>query len=858
MWLQENTLFADRYQLVRLLGRGGFSEVWLAEDRLTGLKVAIKVYAPGTGLDSDGMSVFSKELSLVYNLHHTNLLKPQHFDQCNNRPYLVLPYCEQGSALKLVGQMPEEEAWRFLRDVAAGLEYLHALEPPVIHQDIKPDNVLRDSTGTFMITDFGISTKIRSTLRKSVNQAENSGGTMAYMGPERFSKHPMAIMASDVWALGATLFELLSGDPPFGDLGGVLQQKGAEIPEVTGNYSPELKKAVEACLAKEPWDRPTAHTLREYAETYLSGKKCDWKLFFAPKADREKNPSGPKKPEQEEKKHSDPDKTLPVGKEKIRKSRKGVYIGLAVALIVIGIGAFFLLVPGIDREQQMWENCSTQTDYENYVSVFPQGKYLSEAHQKIDSFSYNNCQTLQDYEHYLATHPLGRYADAASYKIDLLRQSEEERKQKERIAAQKGWIDIKRMEFVNMDSSLMLVGDFGATLYATDIYYLLPQLIYNVLSEEPKTIELDVKLFHPNGELMHGQDSPSGYTYTMSVTTVGQYKQGEQVQLLGWGSKTGGIYTPGRYRWEVWYKGKKLHSTSVELLKKAGEVTYLNVSPTSVSFDGSGGTRTFYVSTDGDSWSVDYLPDWCSVTKSSTSFQLKCESNPTTERTDWFKVNAGDKSVKITVTQKMVENTLSRGTWKSAVKRLMGTGLAKTYTEGDTYKGQLNSSGVRQGMGFYRWKDGDFYAGGWGNGAKDGFGIYLVNTEGSYVSACEDCIYYVGYWKNGKKSGKGTCYDKFGNLIYYGNFSDDKPTETYPMSGYDAYKFECFSYEGGDKYLGETKDGKRSGYGIYLWENGSIWVGNWSEGERNGYGIYVSLEGTITTGTWDGNNFTAN
>lgn len=113
MWLQENTLFADRYQLVRLLGRGGFSEVWLAEDRLTGLKVAIKVYAPGTGLDSDGMSVFSKELSLVYNLHHTNLLKPQHFDQCNNRPYLVLPYCEQGSALKLVGQMPEEEAWRF-------------------------------------------------------------------------------------------------------------------------------------------------------------------------------------------------------------------------------------------------------------------------------------------------------------------------------------------------------------------------------------------------------------------------------------------------------------------------------------------------------------------------------------------------------------------------------------------------------------------------------------------------------------------------------------------------------------------------------------------------------------------------
>lgn len=854
MWLQENLLFADRYQLIRLLGRGGFSEVWLAEDRMTGLKVAIKVYAPGTGLDSDGINIFSKELSLVYNLHHTNLLKPQHFDQCDNRPYLVLPYCEQGSALKLVDHMSEEEAWHFLRDVAAGLEYLHTLEPPVIHQDIKPDNVLKDSTGTFMITDFGISTKIRSTLRKSVNQAENSGGTMAYMGPERFSKHPLAIMASDVWALGATLFELLTGDTPFGDLGGVLQQKGAEIPEITGDYSPELKRVIEACLAKEPWDRPTAHTLREYAETYLSGKKCDWDLFFSPNPNKKEEPSGPKKPEKKIKVQPNPHKTISVEEEKTRKSRKGLYIGLAVVLIAIGIGAFLFLVPEVDREQEAWENCISREDYAQYVADFPQGKYLPEAQRKIDSLTYLSCQTLHDYEFYLASHPLGMYADAASYKIDLLRKSEEEQKEKERLAAQKGWIDIKRMEFANMDSTLQLVGEYGSTLYAADIYYLLPRMVYNDLSEDSKTIELDVKLYHSNGDLMRGKDSPSGYTYKMTITTAGNYKRDDSEQLLGWGSNAGGIYSPGRYRWEVWYKGKKLYSTSVELQKKPGEVTYLTVNPTSVSFGGSGGSRTFYVSTDGDSWSVDYLPNWCSVSKSATSFQLKCEANTGGERTDWFKVNAGDKTVKITVTQKVAETTLSQGGWKNMVKKVMGSGVSQTYTEGDVYKGQM-SSGNRHGMGFYRWKDGDFYAGAWQNGAKNGYGIYIINNDGSYINGCKDCIYYVGNWENGGKAGKGTCYDKMGNLIYYGNFSDDKPTETYPMSGYSSYKFECVSC-GEDKYVGETKDGKRHGYGIYLWTNGAIWVGNWSEGERKGYGIYMSLDGTITTGTWEGNTLT--
>jgi hypothetical protein len=275
MQLQENILFHDRYRLLKLLGRGGFSEVWLVEDAKTTMIVVLKIYASGTGLDEDGTTLFCKEFSLVYNFNHSNLLKPTYFDVYDRRPYLILPFCERGSTLKLAGNITEEDAWKFLHDVASGLAYLHKQNPPVIHQDIKPDNVLVDNVGQFMIADFGISTKVRSTLRKSVGQ-QTGGGTFAYMGPERFSRDNIPIKASDIWALGATLYELLTGDAPFRDHGGVLQKSGAEIPDIKGNLSPDLKNIVNLCLQKETWDRPTAEKIVTWTEKHFRKEKINF------------------------------------------------------------------------------------------------------------------------------------------------------------------------------------------------------------------------------------------------------------------------------------------------------------------------------------------------------------------------------------------------------------------------------------------------------------------------------------------------------------------------------------------------------------------------------------------------------
>lgn len=289
MQLQQDTLFDNRYTLRQLIGRGGFSEVWLAHDRWTELDIAIKVYAPGQGMDTNGLQIFSKELAGVFNLNQANLLKPTHVGQWLNMPYLIMEYCPKGALNKQVGKLTEQEVWKVLHDVAAGLAYLHAKE--IVHQDIKPDNILLDENGDYRITDFGISTKARTTLRRSIGAAAVSGGTTAYMAPERFSANPAPTKASDIWSLGAMVFELITGDVPFGEIGGGLQKNGADIPTIhpaKGVLSAELTHVVRLMLAPNAWDRPTADTLAAWASNPLT-------LNFAEDPITAPNPDNPAK-----------------------------------------------------------------------------------------------------------------------------------------------------------------------------------------------------------------------------------------------------------------------------------------------------------------------------------------------------------------------------------------------------------------------------------------------------------------------------------------------------------------------------------------------------------------------------------
>ena len=276
MELVQNQLFAGRYRLIEVRGRGSFGEVWLARDEQVGNELAIKIYIALP--NKQDMDEFISEYKIANTLNHPNLLHADYFGEYEHRPYIIMPYCP-GSSASMVGKMKEEDAWRFLADVSRGLAYLHGQD--IVHRDIKPDNVLTDYDGKYVITDFGVSKKMRSTLRRNSTRAMNSAelaGTVGYMAPELFSSHAEAVQATDIWALGVTLYELLTGELPFMGQGGGMQLHGAEIPDLPEKYTKGLQATVQACLAKDPWDRPKAEELAEYAQTRVEKRRvpCPW------------------------------------------------------------------------------------------------------------------------------------------------------------------------------------------------------------------------------------------------------------------------------------------------------------------------------------------------------------------------------------------------------------------------------------------------------------------------------------------------------------------------------------------------------------------------------------------------------
>jgi len=368
---EQNTLFDNRYLLKVLKGSGSFGEVWLAEDQTLEIEVAVKIYS---ALDAKGIDEFKEEFKTTFELRHVNLLHAFHFDVAQEggekRPYLVMPYCPNGSAFAFVGNISEEMVWKFIRDVTAGLAYLHEQEPPIVHQDIKPENVLIDKDFNFVITDFGISKRIRSTLRRNSSRT-TSAGTTAYMGPERFTSDPVPIKASDIWSLGATLYELIMGELPFCGIGGGMQKSGAEIPVLSDAYSHELNKLMRACLAENTWDRPTASFLHQYASEALEAWGEGRSLPIWNGEDKEEMHRKPSTYRSADGRNSQPlHVNTPGEKSNIvppkKRSSKVVLITLIILLLVAaGVGGGFYYKTQLPSDAEI-----NQPRYNEFVNLF--------------------------------------------------------------------------------------------------------------------------------------------------------------------------------------------------------------------------------------------------------------------------------------------------------------------------------------------------------------------------------------------------------------------------------------------------------------------------------------------------------
>jgi eukaryotic-like serine/threonine-protein kinase len=250
-----------RYELLETIGEGGFAVTWRAWDSRLERAVALKLLRPQYASDERFVVRFVREARAAASVSHPNVVRLYDFGQESRTVYLAMQYV-QGQTLRDVmrrfpGGMPERDAIQLIAPVLRGLSAIHAAG--IIHRDVKPDNVLIDRNGEVLITDFGIALLSDSTR---LTAADTTFGTAAYMAPEQ-GRGESVSAATDLYATGVMLFEMLTGRLPFTAENPVAMMmahqdqtpplpsqvaRGATIP-------PATEAAVMRALAKQPADR---------------------------------------------------------------------------------------------------------------------------------------------------------------------------------------------------------------------------------------------------------------------------------------------------------------------------------------------------------------------------------------------------------------------------------------------------------------------------------------------------------------------------------------------------------------------------------------------------------------------------
>ncbi len=268
------TALSDRYRIERELGQGGMATVYLAEDLKHARKVAIKVLHPELSAVIGG-DRFLSEIKVTANLQHPHILGLIDSGEADGLLYYVMPFVSGESLrnrLTRDKQLPIEDALRLAKEVASALDYAH--RQGVVHRDIKPENILLQD-GSALVADFGIALAVQQAGGSRMTQTGMSLGTPAYMSPEQAMGERDIGARSDVYALGAMTYEMLSGEPPFTGLNSqaivakVLTETPPPLRPKRPTVSPAVEHAVLTALQKLPADR--FGSARDFADA-LDGK----------------------------------------------------------------------------------------------------------------------------------------------------------------------------------------------------------------------------------------------------------------------------------------------------------------------------------------------------------------------------------------------------------------------------------------------------------------------------------------------------------------------------------------------------------------------------------------------------------
>ncbi len=268
-----NEIIDDRYKVESALGKGGMAIVYKAHDLITDKDVAVKMMKDDTASDKVNLSRFEREARAAASLNHQNIVKVVNVGSYNGLPYMVNEFV-QGQTLKQVldvrGKFSFLEACDIMYQLCSAVIYAH--QHGVIHRDIKPMNIFLTRDGTIKLGDFGIATFQNST---HVTRSDFVIGSVHYMAPEVAQSNP-ATERSDIYSMGITFFELITGRVPFDAESPVqvaVMQAKDKFPSIK-KFNPKTPECIEAIIykacQKDPLDRYfSAEDMRKDIERIL-------------------------------------------------------------------------------------------------------------------------------------------------------------------------------------------------------------------------------------------------------------------------------------------------------------------------------------------------------------------------------------------------------------------------------------------------------------------------------------------------------------------------------------------------------------------------------------------------------------
>ncbi|HEY5646253.1 MAG TPA: protein kinase, partial [Pseudomonadales bacterium] len=254
------TSLADRYRIERQLGRGGMATVYLAEDLKHHRQVAVKVLRPEL-VAVIGPERFLREIKLTARLNHPHILPLLDSGEAENILYYVMPYVEGESLRQKLNretQLSINEALQLGQQVASALDYAH--REGVIHRDVKPENILLHA-GEATVADFGIALALSAAGGDRLTETGLSMGTPEYMSPEQASGAKNLDARSDIYSMGAVLYEMLAGEPPHTGptaqavIGKVVTERARPLRQLRDTVPPHVEAAVAKALERLAADR---------------------------------------------------------------------------------------------------------------------------------------------------------------------------------------------------------------------------------------------------------------------------------------------------------------------------------------------------------------------------------------------------------------------------------------------------------------------------------------------------------------------------------------------------------------------------------------------------------------------------